>query len=101
MRPIMRLILGLVALALILVGVAFALPSQVTVARSIVINAPEGAVFPYVANLHKFNDWSPWAARDPQLRVTYSGPEFRQGCAYRVGELKERDRDRPDGDHRS
>jgi hypothetical protein len=43
MRPIMRLILGLVALALILVGVAFALPSQVTVARSIVINAPEGA----------------------------------------------------------
>ena len=29
MRPVMRLILGLLALALILVGVAFALPSQV------------------------------------------------------------------------
>jgi hypothetical protein len=80
MRPIMRLILGLVALALILAGVAFALPSQVTVARSIVINAPEGAVFPYVVNLHKFNDWSPWAARDPQLRVTYSGPESGKGA---------------------
>ena len=46
MRPVLRLILGLLTLALILVGVAFALPSQVTVARSIVINAPEGAVFP-------------------------------------------------------
>ena len=80
MRPIMRLILGLLALALILVGVAFALPSQVTVARSIVINAPEGAVFPYVVNLHKFNDWSPWAARDPQLSVKYSGPESGKGA---------------------
>jgi polyketide cyclase/dehydrase/lipid transport protein len=80
MRPVMRLILGLLALALILVGVAFALPSQVTVARSIVINAPEGAVFPYVTNLHKFADWSPWAARDPQLRVTYSGPESGKGA---------------------
>jgi hypothetical protein len=45
-----------------------------------VINAPEGAVFPYVTNLHKFNDWSPWAARDPQLSVTYSGPESGKGA---------------------
>ena len=51
-----------------------------TVGPAIVINAPEGAVFPYVANLHKFNDWSPWAARDPQLRVTYSGPESGKGA---------------------
>jgi hypothetical protein len=80
MRPIMRLILGLVAIVLILAGVAFALPSQVTVARSIVINAPEGAVFPYLSNLHKFAEWSPWAARDPQLRVTYSGPESGKGA---------------------
>jgi polyketide cyclase/dehydrase/lipid transport protein len=50
------------------------------VARSIVINAPEGAVFPYVVNLHKFNDWSPWAARDPQLSVKYSGPESGKGA---------------------
>jgi hypothetical protein len=80
MRPVIRLILGLLALALILVGIAFALPSQVTVARSIVINAPEGAVFPYLTNLHKFADWSPWAARDPQLRVTYAGPESGKGA---------------------
>jgi hypothetical protein len=45
-----------------------------------VINAPEGAVFPYVVNLHKFNDWSPWAARDPQLSVKYSGPESGKGA---------------------
>ena len=80
MRPMMRLMLGVIALAAILVGVAFALPSQVTVARSVVINAPEAVVFPYLNNLHRFGDWSPWATRDPELRVSYSGPEEGKGA---------------------
>jgi Polyketide cyclase / dehydrase and lipid transport len=80
MRPMMRLVLGLGALVVILIGVAFALPSHVTVYRSVVINAPEGVVFPYLNNLHRFVDWSPWAARDPQLRVTYAGPEGGKGA---------------------
>ena len=80
MRPIMRLILGLGALAVILLGVAFVLPQDVTIARSVVINAPESAVFPYLNNMHSFANWSPWAARDPQLTVAYSGPEQGKGA---------------------
>ena len=80
MRPIMRLILGLCALAVILLGVAFALPGQVTIARSVVINAPESVVFPYLNNVHRFGDWSPWASRDPQLTVSYSGPDQGKGA---------------------
>ncbi len=80
MRPMMRLVLGLGALVLILVVVSVALPSYVTVARSVVINAPEYVVFPYLNNLHSFNDWSPWAARDPQLQATFSGPDQGKGA---------------------
>ncbi len=80
MHPIMRLILGLCALALIMLGVAFALPGHVTIARSVVINAPEAVVFPYLNDLHRFGDWSPWAARDPQLTVTYSGADQGKGA---------------------
>ncbi len=80
MRPMMRLVLGLGALVAILVGIAFALPSHVTVYRSVAINAPEAVVFPYLNNLHRFADWSPWAARDPQLRVSYAGPEEGKGA---------------------
>src|SRR3990172_5618570 len=80
MRPMMRLILGLVVLIAILAGVAIALPGHVIVARSVVINAPEAAVFPYLNNLHRFKDWSPWIARDPQLQVTYPGPEEGKGA---------------------
>jgi hypothetical protein len=60
--------------------VALALPGHVTVARSVVINAPEPVIFPYLNNLHRFGDWSPWAARDPQLTVAYSGPEQGKGA---------------------
>lgn len=80
MRPIMRLILGLCALAVILAGVALALPGHVTVARSMVINAPESVVFPYLNNVHRFGDWSPWASRDPELTVSYSGPDQGKGA---------------------
>jgi hypothetical protein len=54
MRPLMRLVLGLVGLVAILAAVAVGLPAHVTVARTVVINAPESAVFPYVNNLHRF-----------------------------------------------
>jgi hypothetical protein len=46
----------------------------------VVINAPESVIFPYLNNLHQFEDWSPWKARDPQLAVSYGGPESGQGA---------------------
>lgn len=80
MRPMMRLTLGIIVLVGILAAVAVGLPAHVTVARSVVINAPESAIFPYLNNLHRFADWSPWRTRDPQLAVTYAGPEQGKGA---------------------
>lgn len=80
MRPMTRLFLGLVFLVGILSAVAVGLPAHVTVTRSVVINAPESAVFPYLNNLHRFSDWSPWGVRDAQLAVSYSGPEMGKGA---------------------
>lgn len=80
MRPMTRLVLGTASLAGIFAAVALGLPSHVTVSRSVVINAPESVIFPYLNNLHQFEDWSPWKARDPQLAVSYGGPESGQGA---------------------
>ena len=80
MGAMMRLILGLCALILILAAVALGLPAHVTVARSIVINAPEYAIYPYLYNLRRFQDWSPWVARDPDMTFTYSGPPEGKGA---------------------
>jgi len=67
-------------MAILLVVVAFALPQQITVARSKIINAPESDVFPYVNSLKRFNEWSPWAMRDPETKYVYSGPEEGKGA---------------------
>ena len=80
MRPMTRLVLGVVFLVGILAAVALGLPAHVTVNRSVVINAPEAAVFSYLNNLHSFADWSPWGVRDPQLTLSYSGPETGKGA---------------------
>jgi len=80
MRPMTRLFLGLVFLVGILGAVALGLPAHVTVTRSVVINAPEPAIYPYLNNLHSFADWSPWAVRDPQMAVSYSGPQEGKGA---------------------
>lgn len=80
MAPMMRLILGLGVLVLILAAVALGLPAHVTATRSIVINAPEYAIYPYLNNLRQFAEWSPWAARDPNMKMTYSGPPEGKGA---------------------
>ncbi len=80
MRPMTRLVLGLVVLIGIFAAVALGLPSHVTVTRSVVINAPEPIIFPYLNNLHEFSEWSPWQLRDPQLAVSYGGPEQGKGA---------------------
>lgn len=80
MRPMTRLMLGLAVLVGIMAGVAYGLPSHVTVTRSQSISAPESAVFPYLNNLHEFSEWSPWQMRDPQLKVSYGGPQLGKGA---------------------
>ncbi len=80
MGSLMRLILGLGALVLILAGVALGLPAHVTVSRSVVINAPEHVIYPYLNDLRRFPKWSPWAARDPNMKETFSGPPEGKGA---------------------
>lgn len=80
MRPLIRLVVGIGLLLILLVAVAFSLPQEVTVARSKVINAPESDVFPYVNSPKRFNEWSPWAARDPEMKFVFSGPEEGKGA---------------------
>jgi uncharacterized protein YndB with AHSA1/START domain len=68
-----KVLIGLVALVAVVVLVGFLLPSSVHVERSTTIQAPPDAVFPYVADYRKFNDWSPWAKLDPKTEYTITG----------------------------
>jgi uncharacterized protein YndB with AHSA1/START domain len=62
------------AVAIIIVGGSFLLPSQVTVTRSTEIAAPPEKVFAIVGDMRRFNEFSPWAELDPNIKYTFEGP---------------------------
>ncbi len=74
MRLLNRILIGLGIAIVALTAFSFLLPRHVTVARSIVIEAPPAAVFAEINSLQRFNAWSPWAAIDPQTQYSFSGP---------------------------
>ena len=88
---ILKWVLGIVlALVVVFVVGGFLLPREVSVARSITIDAPPEEVFPHVNSLKAFNDWSPWTGRDPNMVPEFSGPDEGVG-AVMAWESKQRD----------
>lgn len=70
-----KILVGLVAAAVLLAGVAYLLPRQIHVERTITVERPAADVYPLVASMHRFNEWSPWSTLDPTMQLTYSGPD--------------------------
>ncbi|MES2596625.1 MAG: SRPBCC family protein [Verrucomicrobiota bacterium] len=85
---IKKILLGLVAIiAVVLVIPVFKTPHY-RVERSLAIAAPPAALFDYVNNHKKFNEWNPFAKMDPQAKMTHSGPEAGVGAVSSwAGEL--------------
>lgn len=75
-----RLITVLAAVILAAVLVAFLLPREVTVSRTVTIDAPAEAVWPKINSLEEMASWSPWLARDPETVQTFTGPESGVGA---------------------
>jgi len=71
---IKKLILVVFSLPFIVVGVAYLLPDETTVSRSIVIEADAESVFSQINNFKKFQNWSPWAEKDKDMKIAYEGP---------------------------
>jgi effector-binding domain-containing protein len=79
-------VLKYAALALItLVGlfllIGLLLPSSVHIERTAVIDRPAVQVFTVLESYRLFNKWSPWAAKDPQAKYTWEGPESGVGAS--------------------
>lgn len=71
----MRWILYILIFLALLVLAGFLFPREVALERSVYISRPPQAVFPYINNLHNFNQWSPWYQLDPNTEYRFSGAE--------------------------
>ncbi len=75
----------LLALAVLVVGFVIVValqPTDFRITRSATIPAPPAVVFAQVNDLHKFQEWSPWAKIDPAAKMNFEGPPAGTGAAY-------------------
>ncbi len=82
MNLLKKLLLGVVALVVLCVVIGFFLPRIAHVERSVVIDAPAATVFTVLNGFRQFNNWSPWAEYDPDMKVTFEGPATGVGAKY-------------------
>lgn len=75
MRFIKRLLIAIAAIVIVLIAVAYLLPRQVTVERTVIIDTPADEIFPHVNSLKANEAWSPWLSRDPNAVLVYEGPD--------------------------
>jgi uncharacterized protein YndB with AHSA1/START domain len=79
------ILIGLAVLASVVLAfcvVAALQPAELRVERSAIISAPPAVVFEYVNDLHKWQEFSPWAKRDPAARNTFEGPGAGIGAVF-------------------
>jgi K+-transporting ATPase KdpF subunit len=74
-----------ILLAAGIVGVlVFALtkPDTFRVERSLAVKAPANAIYPQVADFHRWTGWSPYENRDPAMKRTFGGTPQGKGATY-------------------
>lgn len=75
------ILLALAFIALLLFIFIAGRPDEFKVMRSATINASPEKIFPHVNELRKWENWSPWAKRDPNAKSVYEGPASGVGSA--------------------
>lgn len=82
MKFLKKLLLGLVGIIAILLIIGLTQPSDVSLERSLVINAPVEMVYDQVNNLYNWEKWSPWHKIDPNMGITYTKGGIGEGASY-------------------
>lgn len=82
MEIALYIVLWLAAIIVLFLIVVALQPADFRISRSASMEAPPSAIFPYVNNLKRFDDWSPFAKLDPNMKKTYEGPEAGVGASY-------------------
>jgi hypothetical protein len=73
----------LIAVVIVVLGLAAFVatrPAEFRVTRTASFAAPAPAVFAQVNELRKWEAWSPWAKKDPQMKQSYEGPAAGAGA---------------------
>ncbi|MSP63648.1 MAG: polyketide cyclase [Myxococcales bacterium] len=65
--------LGFVGLVVVLLIVIATRPGAFAITRTATIAAPPAVLYPMIADFHRWGEWSPWDALDPNQKKTFDG----------------------------
>lgn len=77
-----KILIGLVIVIVIFLTFVAMQPGTYRVTRSLTIAAAPEVVFPHVNDLKKWAAWNSWEKLDPNMKLTYAGPEAGVGASY-------------------
>jgi len=81
MKILKYIVIAIVGLIAIVAIIGFFSPRNVTLERSITINASSASIFEEINGYENFNNWSPWAKIDPEnTTYTYEGADTGVGA---------------------
>ncbi len=75
----------LIAIPVAIAGVlvyAATLSDTFHVSRTLDVKASREKVYPLIADMQRFNTWNPFNKKDPNIKVTYSGPTSGPGAKF-------------------
>ncbi|MFI5135734.1 MAG: SRPBCC family protein [Chitinophagales bacterium] len=75
----MLIIILVVLLAIVAVFAVF-VPTKLSISSSTIINAPKEIVWSNVTFFKNIQQWSPWAKRDPNIKITLEGTDGTEGA---------------------
>ena len=77
-----KIAVGLLAVIIIICGLAMTKPDTFTVRRTAVIKAPPEKIMALISDFHNWPSWSPWEKLDPNMQRTFSGAASGKGAVY-------------------
>ncbi|MGE0666541.1 MAG: SRPBCC family protein [Sphingomonadales bacterium] len=78
---ILAVIVIAIAIAALLAAASFR-PDDFRIARGTSVSAQPEAIYPMIADFHRWTEWSPWETLDADLKRTYGGAGSGLGATY-------------------
>ena len=66
----------------VVLAVALTKPDTFRVERALAVKAPAGAIYPLIADFHRWTGWSPYEERNPDMKRTFGGAAQGKGATY-------------------
>jgi uncharacterized protein YndB with AHSA1/START domain len=81
-RMLAKIALAVVAIVVVILGMAAMKPDNFSVRRVASIKAPPEKIAALVTDFHQWTSWSPWERLDPNMKRTFNGAPAGKGAIY-------------------